>query len=307
MTKTETDTVEELLQELGCKVRALRAGRGMTRKMLAADSAVSERYLAQLEQGKGNISIGLLQRVAKALRADLGELLRSGNEVTAEQVLINELIQRLDSDDQHRALQLLYQNFSARQDCSRIALVGMRGAGKTSLGSRLAQHLDVPFVQLVTEIETLGGMPVAEILSLSGQDGYRRLEEKALFDVLARLDECIIETGGSIVSETGLFNVLLTTCHVVWIKTSPEEHMQRVIDQGDLRPMDSNVDAMADLRRILDAREPFYAQSHATIDTSGSRLEESYRQLVASVQGNDQGSDSNTANSNQQPDSAKRI
>jgi len=191
--------------------------------------------------------------------------LRGGNEVTAEQVLINELIQRLDQDDQHRALQLLYQNFSAQQDCSRIALVGMRGAGKTSLGSRLAEHLDVPFVQLVTEIEKLGGMPVAEILSLSGQDGYRLLEEKALFDVLARLDKCVIETGGSIVSETSLFNVLLTTCQVVWIKAEPEEHMQRVIDQGDMRPIENNDDAMAALRRILDAREPFYAQAHATI------------------------------------------
>jgi XRE family aerobic/anaerobic benzoate catabolism transcriptional regulator len=275
------ETPDELLEDLGRKVRALRAGRGMTRKMLAADSAVSERYLAQLEQGQGNISIGLLQRVAKALRTDLGEMLRGGNDVSVEQVLINELIQHLDSDEQHRALQLLYQNFSATQDCRRIALVGMRGAGKTSLGSRLAEHLDIPFVQLVTEIEKLGGMPVAEILSLSGQDGYRRLEEQALFDVLARLDKCVIETGGSIVSETNLLNALLTTCHVIWVKASPEEHMQRVIDQGDMRPMQSNDDAMADLRRILEAREPFYAQSHAIIDTAGSELEESFQQLAA--------------------------
>lgn len=283
MTKEEKDTFDELLEDLGRKVRALRAGRGMTRKMLSADSSVSERYLAQLEQGQGNISIGLLQRVAKALRTDLGELLRGGNEVTAEQVLINELVLRLDSDDQHRALQLLYQNFSATQDCSRVALVGMRGAGKTSLGNRLAEHRGVPFIQLVTEIEKLAGMPVGEILSLSGQDGYRRLEEKALFDVLARLDKCVIETGGSIVSETSLFNVLLTTCHVVWVKASPEEHMQRVIDQGDLRPIGSNVDAMADLRRILEAREPFYAQSHDIIDTAGSQLEDSFQQLAASL------------------------
>ena len=283
MTKAEKDLPDELLESLGRKVRALRAGRGMTRKMLATDSNVSERYLAQLEQGQGNISIGLLQRVTKALRTELGELLRPGNEITAEQVLINELIQQLTSDDQHRALQLLYKNFSARQDFNRIALVGMRGAGKTSLGSSLAEHIDVPFVQLVTEIEKLGGMPVAEILSLSGQDGYRRLEEKALIDVLARLDKCVIETGGSIVSETGLFNILLTTCQVIWIKAKPEEHMQRVIDQGDMRPMESNEDAMADLRRILEAREPYYAQSHAVIDTSGSKLEESFRQLTAVV------------------------
>ncbi len=283
MAVVKKDMPDELLESLGRKVRALRAGRGMTRKMLAVDSAVSERYLAQLEQGHGNISIALLQRVAWALRADLGELLLTGNEITAEQVLINELTQQLSGDDQRRALQLLHRNFAASHDCRRIALVGMRGAGKTSLGRRLAEKLDVPFIQLVTEIETLSGMPVAEILSLSGQDGYRRLEEKALFDVLARLEKCVIETGGSIVSETSLFNVLLTTCHVVWIKTSPEEHMQRVIDQGDLRPIESNDDAMADLRRILEAREPYYVQSHLIIDTSGSKLEDSFQQLTESL------------------------
>ena len=286
MTETHLETGDELLESLGRKVRALRAGRGMTRKMLAVDSGVSERYLAQLEQGKGNISIGLLQRVAKALRTDIAHLLQTGNEITAEQVLINELIQRLDSEEQHLALQLLYQNFSTTHDCSRIALVGMRGAGKTSLGSRLAKQIGVPFVQLVTEVEKLGGMPVAEILSLSGQDGYRRLEEKALFDILARLEKCVIETGGSIVSETSLFNVLLTSCHVVWIKAQPEEHMQRVIDQGDMRPIESNDHAMADLRRILDAREPFYAQSHATIDTSNTNMEKSFQQLLATLSKN---------------------
>jgi XRE family aerobic/anaerobic benzoate catabolism transcriptional regulator len=180
-------------------------------------------------------------------------------------------------------LQLLHQNFASTHGCNRVALVGMRGAGKTSLGSRLAEHLDVAFVQLVTEIEKLGGMPVAEILSLSGQDGYRNLEEKALFDVLARMEKCVIETGGSIVSETHLLNTLLTTCRVVWIKTSPEEHMQRVIDQGDMRPIQSNDDAMTALRRILGAREPFYAQAHTIIDTAGCKLEDSFQQLAASL------------------------
>lgn len=281
MTETNLDVGDDLLESLGRKVRALRAGRGMTRKMLAKDSGVSERYLAQLELGKGNISIGLLQRVATALRTDIGHLLQTGHEITAEQVLINELVQGLGSEDQHRALQMLYQNFSAVQDCNRIALVGMRGAGKTSLGSRLAEHLKVPFVQLVTEIEKLAGMPVAEILSLSGQDGYRRLEEKALLDVLANFEKCVIETGGSIVSESSVFNVLLTTCQVIWIKALPEEHMQRVIDQGDMRPIESNDHAMADLRRILEAREPFYAQAHAVINTSGSSLGESFQRLVS--------------------------
>jgi len=285
MSETDTDSPDELLERLGQHVRALRAGRGMTRKMLAADSAVSERYLAQLEQGKGNISIGLLQRVAHALRSDLAELLAEDKDITAEQVLINELVQGLNPDDQHRALQLLYENFTSIHDNKRIALIGMRGAGKTSLGSRLSESLGVPFIQLVTELEKLGGMPVPEILSLWGQDGYRRLEEKALFDVLANNEECVIETGGSIVSETRLLNILLTTCHVVWIKALPEEHMQRVIDQGDMRPIQSNDDAMADLRRILEARDPFYAQAHTIINTAESTLEESFGQLIAALPG----------------------
>lgn len=275
-----TNNSDDLLERVGSKVRALRASRGMTRKMLASDSDVSERYLAQLEQGQGNISIGLLQRIALALRTELADLLRGDKETTPEMALINELIRDMDRGDQQRALQLLYQNFASRRDCRRIALVGLRGAGKTSLGSRLAKYLGIPFVQLSAEIERLGGMPVAEILTLSGQEGYRRLEERALFEVLADNDQCVIETGGSIVSETRLLSHLMTTCHVVWIKAQPEEYMQRVIDQGDLRPMASNEDAMADLRRILAAREPYYAQAHTVIDTSGSTLEESFRELV---------------------------
>jgi XRE family aerobic/anaerobic benzoate catabolism transcriptional regulator len=281
--KADRNPTDELLDRLGSKVRALRASRGMTRKMLATDSAISERYLAQLEQGQGNISIGLLQRIARALRTELAELVRANDVATPELALINELVQGMDTDAQHRALQLLYRNFSSRQDCSRIALVGLRGAGKTSLGSRLAEYRGVPFVQLVTEIEKLGGMPVGEILTLSGQDGYRRLEERALFEVLASHDKCIIETGGSIVSETRLLSLLMTTCHVIWVKALPEEHMQRVIDQGDMRPIESMDDAMADLRRILEAREPFYAQAHTVIDTSGSTLEASFQQLLTAL------------------------
>lgn len=277
------DPAEPLFERLGRKVRSLRASRGMTRRMLASDSGVSERYLAQLEQGQGNASIGLLQRIAHTLRTDLAELVRADHDTTPEMALISELVQAMDRDEQHRALQLLYRNFSSQQDCNRIALVGMRGAGKTSLGSRLAEHLGVPFVQLSTEIEKIGGMPVAEILTLSGQDSYRRLEEKALFEVLANHDKCVIETGGSIVSETRLLSQLMTTCHVVWVKALPEEHMQRVIDQGDLRPMTSHDDAMADLRRILEAREPFYAQAHTVIDTSGRTLEASFQELVEAL------------------------
>lgn len=272
---------QTLLKVLGDRVRSLRARRGMTRKILSTDSSVSERYLAQLEQGKGNISIGLLSQIADALQVNLVELLRSDGEQSAEQVLINELITELDPEGQQEALQLLYERFSAPGRMRRrIAVMGLRGAGKSTLGRMLAEHYQIPFVQLVTEVEHLAGMGVSEIFSLSGQAGYRRLEEKALIESLRRHDSCIIETGGSIVSEPKLLNLLLTSCFVVWIKASPEEHMRRVIEEGDLRPMAQNEDAMSDLRRILQEREPYYAKAHAELDTSERSTDECFSSLL---------------------------
>ncbi len=259
----------ELLKQVGEKVRNLRARRGMTRKILAANSAVSERYLAQLELGQGNISIALLDRVATALRTELPELLRVADAQTAEELLVTDLLRELSPDDQKVALDLLYERFSVPAESRRrIAIIGLRGAGKTTMGKLLAKRLRIPFVRLVGEIEVLAGMSVSEIFSLSGQAGYRRLEEQALVETLKRHDQCVIEAGGSIVAEPRLLNTLLTTCFAVWLKARPEMYMQRVIAQGDLRPMMNHNDAMSDLRLILSEREPFYAQAHAIIDSS---------------------------------------
>jgi len=281
----DAQTNEDFLQQVGNRVRGLRASRGMSRKMLAHDSSVSERYLANLEQGKGNISINLLRKVAQALRANLGELLPTGIEQTPEQSLINEFVGRLSREDQQSALQMLYQKFSCLGNGqTRIALIGLRGAGKTTLGKLLQERQNLPFVRLAEEIEAVGGMAIAEILALSGQAGYRRLEEKALFKTLNEYDSVCIETGGSIVSELKELNLLLTTCLVIWVKASPEEHMERVIAQGDTRPMANNDDAMADLRRILVERTPYYEKAHAVLDTSGKSVEQSYSELVALIQ-----------------------
>lgn len=280
-----TETNEVFLKQIGDRVRGLRASRGMTRKMLAKDSSVSERYLADFEQGKGNISINLLRQVARALRINLSELFPFGAKQTPELSLINEFVGRLSRDEQQTALQLLYQKFSLRDEGqTRIALIGLRGAGKTTLGTLLQERQNLPFIRLADEIESIGGMAVSEILELSGQSGYRRLEEKALLNTLNEYDSCCIETGGSIVAEVKKLNILLSTCLVIWVCTTPLEHMERVTAQGDLRPMANNDDAMEDLHRILEERTPYYEKAHAVLDTSGKTVEQSYKELVKIVQ-----------------------
>ncbi len=270
-----------LLSVLGERVRTLRAHRRMTRKALARDSRVSERYLAQLEQGRGNISVMLLARVAAALRTDLSDLLRMREKHTAEEVLIADLLRDLSPDTHKAFLQMLSENFSVPVESRRrIALIGLRGAGKTSQGQMLAKHLNIPFVHLGSEIELLAGMSASEIFSISGQAGYRRLEEKALMQTLREHNRCVLETGGSIVTDPKLLNTLLTTCFVVWLHARPEEYMRRLIEQGDVRPMENQEDAMSDLRRILSDRNEMYATAHASIDTNDKSINECVTELI---------------------------
>ena len=282
-TDSAIDDIESgrLLGVLGERVRTLRAHRGMTRKALARDSRVSERYLAQLEQGRGNMSIMLLARVAAALRTDLSDLLRRRDNHSAEEVLISDLLRDLTPDTHKAFLQMLSENFSVPVESRRrIALVGLRGAGKTSQGQMLAGRLNIPFVHLGSEIELLAGMSTSEIFSLSGQAGYRRLEEKALMQTLREHDRCVLETGGSIVTDPNLLNTLLTTCFVVWLHARPEEYMRRLIEQGDVRPMKDQEDAMSDLRRILSDRNEMYATAHASIDTNDKSIDDCVTELI---------------------------
>ena len=284
MRKTPPQESVDLLQHLGGRVRDIRALRGITRKTLALRSRVSERYLAALEQGRGNISIRLLGRVANALEIEPNQLLEVCDNQTQEQNLIIDLARQLSIEDQKAALQMLYEGFVASEPSKqRIALIGLRGAGKTTLGQPLADRLNIPFVALASVIEGLAGMSVSEIFSLSGELGYRRLEEQALYQTLNRNGNCVIETGGGMVVEPKILNTLLTTCFVIWLKTAPEQYMERVVNQGDLRPMLNRPDAMANLRQLLDEREPFYAKAHATLDTADQPVEESLRRLLQSL------------------------
>jgi XRE family aerobic/anaerobic benzoate catabolism transcriptional regulator len=193
-----------------------------------------------------------------------------------------ELLRRLPGDDLKEARQLLLQHFAGVDNASRrhrIALIGLRGAGKSTLGALLGKHLEVPFLELDRLIEQQSGVAISAIFDLYGQSGFRRLELQCLEQVLERYPRFVLSTGGSLVSETATFERLLATCFTVWLRASPEEHMRRVIAQGDMRPMAHNREAMADLERILAGREPFYSKADMTIDTSGQTVEESFRML----------------------------
>ncbi len=273
-------SAEAYLRLLGERVRGHRARRGMTRKMLAQASDISERYLAQLEHGSGNMSILLLRQVARALGVKLSELAREGGEQSVDLALLTEFFERLPADKQRALLRsVMDQAGAAKGRAGRVALIGLRGAGKTTLGERLAGRLGVPFIRLVGEVERLAGMTVNEIYSLSGQAAYRRLEHRALSQVIDAEPRAVIETGGSLVAETATFGLLLSSCFTVWVRTSPEEHMARVVAQGDHRPMADQDDAMADLRRILAEREPYYRRADTVIDTSGRTIEDCVAEL----------------------------
>lgn len=276
-----------LLVALGERLRELRARRGLTRKALAASAGVSERHLANLEYGVGNASILVLQQIATALHASLAELLGDVSTSSAEWLLIRELLADRSDAELRRARLLLSETLTAAGSDparrSRFALVGLRGAGKSSLGQMLAASLDLPFVELGREIEKLAGCSIREIYDLYGTNAYRRYERRALDMTVQARPEVVIATPGGIVSEPATFNQLLAHCTTIWLQASPEEHMSRVAAQGDLRPMAASTEAMDDLKRILAGRSGFYSRSDLTLDTGGQALETSFRRLQVLV------------------------
>ena len=276
----------EYLRLLGERIRAARARRGMTRKILARDSGVSERYLAQLETGHGNISIILLRQVAQAMSLPLSELVREGPDHPVEFSLLVQSLARLEPKQLAQARRLLTESFGAsmeRERRQRIALIGLRGAGKSTLGAKLAAALQVPFVELDREIERLAGMSLASLFDLYGQGAYRRYERRALESVIETYDRAVIAAGGSLVSEPATFDLLLSACFTVWLTARPEEHMSRVMAQGDLRPMADNTEAMEDLRRILDGRAALYSKADVTVETAGKSVDQSLDLLETAV------------------------
>jgi XRE family aerobic/anaerobic benzoate catabolism transcriptional regulator len=287
------DDKNPFLVGLGERVRSLRARRGMTRKAVASAAGVSERHLANLEYGIGNASILVLVQVAGALQCPLAELIGDVTTSSPEWLLIRELLERRDEDTLRRVRVAVGELLGSGvvgggARAARIALIGLRGAGKSTLGPLLAEDLGFPFIELGREIEKLAGCSVAEIQALYGQGAYRRYERRALEEVVQAHAEAVIATPGGVVSEPATFGQLLARCTTVWLKAEPEDHMRRVTAQGDLRPMAASREAMDDLRGILAGRAAFYSKADLRLDTSAQPLEETFaalRQIVREALG----------------------
>jgi XRE family aerobic/anaerobic benzoate catabolism transcriptional regulator len=293
MTRTRTkrsSTPDEFLALLAERVKQARARHGLTRKVLAQRSGVSERYLAEIEGGQGNVSVLVLRRLGRALGLSLEQMVVEGRESSAEFLQTAEMLRRLSAEDLKAARRILQEQFGeadAGRRTRRIALIGLRGAGKSSLGKALAEKLGMPFLELDQLIERESGLTLSAIFDFRGQNGFRQLERQCLEEVLRGYPEFVMATGGSLVTEEGTFERVLSSCFTVWIKASPEEHMQRVISQGDLRPMANHRNAMVDLRKILAEREDLYGKADLRVDTSGHSSEESLETLIRGLKSND--------------------
>jgi len=283
----EVEAKNPFLVALGERVRALRSRRGMTRKATALAADVSERHLANLEYGVGNASTLVLLNVAGALQCSLAELLGDVTTSSPEWLLIRELLEHRDDATLRRVRVVIGEMLGTggahgegrAVRSSRIALIGLRGAGKSTLGQRLADDLGFPFVELSREIEKFAGCSIAEIQALYGQNAYRRYERRAVEEAIQIYPEAVIAAPGGVVSDAATFNLLLAHCTTVWLQARPEDHMQRVLEQGDLRPMRASKEAMDDLRGILAGRAAFYGKSELRLDTSAAPLEASFQAL----------------------------
>ncbi len=280
-------TKHPFLVSLGERVRNLRARRGMTRKALSAAADVSERHLANLEYGVGNASVLVLLQVAQALKCSLAELLGDATTRSPEWLMIRELLENSDEPALRRVREAIGELLGTggahgkgqSTRSARVALVGLRGAGKSTLGRMLADDLGFPFVELSREIEKFAGCSINEIQSLYGQNAYRRYERRAMEEAIQIYPEAVIATPGGLVSDAASFNLLLAHCTTVWLQADPEDHMRRVAAQGDLRPMAGNKEALEDLKSILAGRAAFYSKAEFRLDTSAATVEPTFLAL----------------------------
>ena len=275
------------LESLGERVRTLRSRKGMTRRAVAVAAEVSERHLANLDYGTGNVSVLVLLQVAQALQCSLAELLGDVTTTSPEWLLIRELLGKRSEADLRRARVQLGEMFgeggNAQERKNRIALIGLRGAGKTALGQRLANDLGFPFIELSREIEQFAGCQISEIHNLYGANAYRRYERRALEEAIQIYPEVVIATPGGLVSDSANFNLLLSHCTTVWLQADAADHMGRVAAQGDMRPMAGSREAMEDLKRILEGRSAFYSKADMVINTSGRSEDQAFAALRSSV------------------------
>jgi len=274
------DQVTALIALVGERVRKARQVRGIPRRVLSEMSGVSPRYLAQLEAGVCNISIGLLLRVAIALETPIERLLDKEDPWTSEPLRIADLYRSATAESRQKALNILNPEPEGLAKANRICLIGLRGAGKSTLGARVGADLGVPFVELNREIEDQSGMNVNEIMELYGSEGYRRLESQALSRIISTHDNVILAVAGGVVGNRETYNTLLAQFHSIWVKAAPQEHMARVHAQGDARPTAGNPESMARLKSILASRETLYARAQVVLETSGKTVNESVHDLT---------------------------
>ena len=268
---------DDISKSIGVRVREARAEAGLTRKQLAEAADVSERYLNQLENGDANVSVGILGRVAAALRVDLVSLLpasrvssTAGHQTAGMHLPLVNLLGGMSQREQEAALGILegYVH-DRRRSLKGVALLGLRGAGKSTIGGLFAERHGLPFLSVTREIEARAGMSLNDLFNLGGPDAYRALENDVVKELSGRNDRIVLETAGGIVSNAAALDVILGSFKTVWLKASPEEHLQRVIEQGDMRPMYGTPKALDQLRTLLAMREPEYARADCVLDTSG--------------------------------------
>ncbi len=279
------EALAEYINRIARLVRGMRAQRGMTRKDLSQHSGISERYLAQVETGKANMSVSLLWRLAEAMNVGLNDILPYEPDARIRLAPLQQLLDGLTPEQEQQAFELLSRQLLGKSGAERqqnrgIALIGLRGAGKTTLGQQLAEHAGIPFIRLSDVIEQQGGLDLHELFTMFGQKAYRRLERQAIDYVLETYDRVVLEIGGSLVSEKSTYNYLLSAFHTIWLRAQPEEHMNRVMAQGDLRPMAASQKAMDDLKLILTEREPYYKAADQVLDTSGRSVEDCASELI---------------------------
>lgn len=274
------DPALALIQRVGIRVRKAREAKGMPRRALSEASGVSPRYLALLEGGEGNISLALLQRVASALDVRIEWLVCDDDPWTSDVLHVGRLFRAAPVPVQTQVRALLADVGTENPRAQRIALIGLRGAGKSTLGALAGKKLGVPFVELNRWIEDQTGIPLAEVVAFYGQDGFRRLETEALEGVRAAHSRVILAVAGGIADDPEAFDALLAGFHTIWLQAAPEEHMARVHAQGDMRPMRGNPAAMTHLRGLLERRKPLYRRAQAQLNTSGQTPQTSLAGLL---------------------------
>lgn len=282
--QTTQDDASRLIAHVGERVRKARARKNISRRVLSELSGISQRYLAQLERGEGNISIALLQRVAQALNQKAEWLIQEEDAWLPETSDLIAYYKNASEEDRKQVMEILNPEFSERYRAERIALIGLRGAGKSTLGPLLGNCLNVPFIELNDDIEQANGMSVNETIALYGQEGYRLLERRAIERIATHEDKVILAVAGGIVSEPETYAYLLRHYHTIWLKAEPQEHMDRVRAQGDERPMAGNPSALDELRKILTSREDLYAKADATVNTSSVQVATSLSDVLQTIE-----------------------